>query len=342
MLANLLSAGSAYAERTGLVLDFVVVEQTARGIPEAGKTVGPVRLVRRGRAEPWAAFLQRLLVHVSGNWIVVASEDSLENVRDLESVLDHLARNPRPVAGIRRTGSPSTVEVLGRKSSGAVAVFAAPLEVARHAAPEVESSDPTFPVAEWWLAIASRLPERCAATVVALNAPAPSDPARSNVGRTMPLQTAPLQRTATSTLQPDMPSAVATLSALATTTALLAFAVDGWLANFAAWACGCASFCAFSLWRLHRLFLPVLVRVTAALRFTAGALAPRLQRAAWVYTGLGTVAASVALHPALRNAPDRAIATAGLALATASAVIGIHLFGWSGVLRRLARPPENI
>lgn len=343
-LAQVLAVGGAWSEKRGCLIEVIAIDESPEGSNERAKTFGPVKLVRHSFREPWRYFLDRILAHAAGDWILVASELALDRVERIAAILETLDRSPRPTVGLvadeaealRRTqlGDPHCTV-----SSQQVAVFVAPRQIvirATRALPEVSSS---FPMNDWWQSVEEicrrEEPDK---PIELLTLPV----WQSTVGssREAPIRrsqelSAVLATAVTRSANRDV-RILATVSLVAL---LLAAALSGRLGTIASWASSCTGLSTLSLWYLQKLVLPVVARVSVALKFSAEVLASRLHVAAYLNLLVGVLLAFACLPPnGFSWQPTLDIAA--VTIATAVAIMGVHLLCWARLLRCLAKQPR--
>ncbi|MCX8072279.1 MAG: hypothetical protein N3C12_07500 [Candidatus Binatia bacterium] len=338
-LARLLDVLSPWTEKRGHFVELIVVDEGSRTTEQSKtKTLGPVKLIRRGLREHWGEFLARTVSSAKGDWIVVAGTPALEHAHYLDSILHTLDFARQPIVGVVSDRLGTACQFGGDQLNPrdrTIAAFAAPKAVAYRAAKQLPGMAPQVLLASWWNAIvaAQRNPDG-ENQVILVALPEwvpivePRQTTNSGANLTVP---------STGSLNPAGHRAVRDIRILTAVTllaALTSLLVSGRFAYAASWLGGCSGFSAFSLWALQKLVLPILARVSVALKFSASALAPPLRVAAWLYLSGAVVLALVTFGSGLDL---RALGIEALVLALASAVmvIGIHLLSWSGILEAL-------
>lgn len=346
VLARLLAVAESWSEKRGSAIEVIAVDEVLQGPSEAAKMLGPVKLVRHNPQEPWAIFLDRILAHAAGNWIVVASEAIPEQVEFIEAVLAKLDQDPRPTVGVQAKeecseasdgASGSARTVFARE----IVAFAAPRELSIQASRTLPLLGSHLPLAEWWESIESicrqgRSDSRPALVTLPRRRPhthleAEGSAALSTADHSAQLATI-IKRRALNDLRVLLMTMV-----VAAVSSMLA---PGRLSSIAAWVTGLTGFCTVSLWYLQKVALPVVARASIPLKFSAEVLAQRFRLAAWLHFAPGALLAIVCLQPGAFHFQG-GLRVALVTAATVMAALGIHLGSWARILRCIVDPPET-
>ncbi len=347
ILADLLASAEAWSEKGRWPIAIIAVDETAENTGDAPKTFGPVKLVRHRYQEPWPSFLARLLDDITDDWVVVVGQRGLATVAHIEAVITSLADLPYPTVGVfstkeePRESHEALVHGHGSTCPQRVVAFAAPRHISLLATRLLPTAKPGFPVSEWWESVEQICRSgnlKCQTVALPLPLQRPSSQTR-----TQPDDAASTNETSvgrSSRLNGRLSSELFVLGGITLVGTLLSLLLDGKLAVLSRWVSTCVGFSLVSLWTLQKLILPVVGRAAASLKFTAEVLAPRLQLAASFHLAIAATGATFYFQ---RQPPSPATTLDALllALATATAILGIHLFSWARILQSLTKPTKG-